>query len=136
MIGITFLAAIAILEVGLFVIGPVLLKSSSPNAADAFYVIVRVATIVTFSFLCVRRYKKEMYGALSLTGLLIFIDQVIFKSIWIVLAMKKDPAAWEGVDTRAALFNSAFSYVVSLPVILLLAFVGALLAMRNKTVNQ
>src|ERR1700741_4182480 len=100
MIGLTFLIATAILEVGLFVIGPALQSSVSANAADAFYVVLRLVTIVSFSFLCIRRYKRDSSGALSLTGLLIFIDQVIFKSLWIWLSMKKDPAVWQGVDAK------------------------------------
>jgi hypothetical protein len=132
MVGLTFLIALALLETGLFVIGPVLQNWGNTNLANGFYILLRVVTIVGFSFLLVRKHRHEIYGALSLTGLLIFIDQVIFKSLWIVLEMKRDPAAWQGVDTKAALFNSAFSYIVSLPVILLLAFIGSMLALKMR----
>ncbi len=129
--GLTFLAALTVLELGLFVFGPLLQKISGPVGANVFYILLRVVTIVVFGYVCVSRHKKNFYGALSLTGLLIFLDQVVFKSIWLWSEMKRDPVAWEGVTLSAALFNSAFSYIVSLPVIMLLAFVGALLASKR-----
>lgn len=131
MLGLTFLVSLVVLELGLFVFGPLLQNSVGPVGANVFYVLLRVFTILVFSYLCVRRHKRSNYEALSLTGLLIFIDQVGFKSLWLWMEMKRNPAAWEGISLQVALYNSAFSYVVSLPVILLLAFVGALAASRK-----
>ena len=133
MVGLSFITSLAVLELGLFVFGPLLQNSFGPGPANIFYILLRVVTILVFSYLTVRKHGRDFYGALSFTGLLIFIDQVGFKSLWLWLEIRKNPAAWEGVDLKTALYNSAFSYVVSLPVILLLAFVGALLASRKRS---
>lgn len=128
----TFFVALAILETGLFLVSPVLQNHLSPVWANAFYVLLRVGTIIGFSYLCIRRHKKDIYGALSMTGLLLFVDQVGFKSLWLLQQIGKHPAEWQGIDTKSAIYNSAFSYVVSLPVILILAFLGALLALKQR----
>lgn len=134
MLAITFFIALGILELGLFVVGPALQNGVSPAAGNAFYIVLRLVTILGFSFVCVRKHKRSFYGALSMTGFLLFLDQVVFKSLWLVHEIKKNPAAWEGIDPKSAVYNSAFSYIVSLPIILLLAFLGALLALRRRSI--
>jgi hypothetical protein len=121
---ISFFVALGALAAGLFGIGPLLQNSSGSGAANAFYILLRVLVILGFSFVAVRRYQKNAYQALSLAGLLIFVDQVLLRSIWFVLQFKYNPGEWEGVDLKTAIFNSAFSYLVFLPVVLLLAFIG------------
>jgi hypothetical protein len=115
---VTFVIALGVLEAWLFLIGPVL-------QSEAMYVALKIMTILMFSFVCARIHKKSLYGVLSGAGLLIFLDQVLFKSIYLWWDFRKNPAAWAGVDPLGAIYASAFSYIVFLPVVLILAFVGA-----------
>jgi hypothetical protein len=131
MLNLTFLTALGTLEFGLFVVGPLLQNRAGPGPANVFYILLRVLVIGTFAYFSVRRDKRALFGTLSMTGFLIFLDQVVFKSIWLMIEIKKNPSLWEGVDPKGAIFNSAFSYVVSLPMVLLLAFLGAMLALRK-----
>ena len=121
MLSSAFVIALAVLEIELFVIGPVF-------QSNVLYIAIRVATIFAFSFICVRSFKKNLYETLSLAGLLIFVDQVLFKSLWLVLEFQRNPKAWAGVDRTAALFSSAFSYIVFLPAVLILALLGVFAA--------
>ncbi len=129
---VTFLISLGCLAGGLFSVGPYLQNSVSPEAANTFYIVLRVLIIGLFSFLSVWKYKKNTYHALSFTGLLIFADQVVLKSIYFLTQFKTHPADWEGVTLSAVLFNNAFSYVVFLPLILLIAFLGSALGMYLK----
>jgi hypothetical protein len=129
---VTFLVSLGCLAAGLFSIGPYLQNSVSPEVANTFYILLRVLVIGLFSFLAVYKYNKKTIHALSFTGLLIFADQVGLKSIYFLTQFKTHPADWEGVTPSAVLFNNAFSYIVFLPLILLIAFLGSALAMYLK----
>jgi hypothetical protein len=129
---VTFLISLGCLAGGLFSVGPYLQNSVSPAAANTFYIVLRVLIIGLFSFLAVWKYKKNTYHALSFTGLLVFADQVGLKSIYFLTQFKTHPADWEGVTLSAVLFNNAFSYVVFLPLILLIGFLGSALGMYLK----
>jgi hypothetical protein len=132
-----FLISIGLLAGGLFWIGPHLQSSVSLDAANGFYIVLRVLIIAVFSFLAVWRYEKNTYHALSFTGLLVFVDQVGLKSIYFLTQFKSHPADWpqtgpDAVTLGAVLFNSAFSYIVFLPLVLLIAFLGSSLGMFLK----
>jgi hypothetical protein len=133
----SFFVSLACLAVGLFWAGPHLETSSSLAAANTFYILLRVLIIGFFSFLCVWRYNRNTYHALSYTGLLIFMDQVGLKSIWFLTQFKTHPADWptsgpDAVTPWVVLFNNAFAYIVFLPLVLLIAFLGSALGMYLK----
>jgi hypothetical protein len=130
MLALTFLVFLGILEAGLFLIGPALQNAFGPNIGNVFYVVLRVVSIVLFSYLCVRVYRRSIYGALSTAGFLVFLDQAVFKSLWIWIQFRTHPEAWQGIDLKGALYGTAFSYIVFLPLILALSFVGAIIAYR------
>jgi hypothetical protein len=134
---VTFILSLGCLAGGLFSVGPYLQNSVSPEVANTFYILLRVLVIALFSFLAVYKYEKNTYHALSFTGLLIFADQVGLKSIFFLTQFKMHPADWpqtgpDAVTLSAVLFNNAFSYVVFLPLILLIAFLGSALGMYLK----
>jgi hypothetical protein len=129
---VTFLISLGCLATGLFWAGPHLEASANPEAANTFYILLRVLIIAFFSFLAVWRYNKNTYHALSFTGLLIFVDQVGLRSIWFLTQFKTHPTDWQDVTLSTVLFNSAFSYIVFLPVVLLIAFLGSALGMYLK----
>lgn len=129
----TFLSALGILELGLFVIGPALQNSMGPGAANLVYILMRVIAIAGMSFFAMHHFRGNLFKSLSLTGFLMFLDQVLFKSLWLSFEFKNNPKAWEGVELSSAIYNSAFSYIVSLPIILLIGFLGAMIAMRKNS---
>jgi hypothetical protein len=122
---ISFTVALGFLAGGLFWVGPHLQASVSEGAANIFYIALRVLVIAIFSFVAVRRYGKNTYHALSFAGLLIFLDQVGLRSIWFAIQFHNHPADWKDVTLGAVLFNSAFSYIVFLPLVIMIAFAGA-----------
>lgn len=128
-----FLISLGLLASGLFWVGPHLQNSAGQDTANIFYIALRVAVIAIFSFLAVWKYEKNTYHAMSFTGLLVFTDQVGLKSIYFLTQFKTHPADWEGVTLSAVLFNSAFSYIVFLPLILLIAFLGSALGTYLKS---
>jgi hypothetical protein len=130
MLALTFFLFLGVLEAGLFWIGPALQSSYGQNIGNAFYIAIRVLSIVLFSYLCVRVYRRSIYGALSTTGFLVFLDQAVFKSVWIWNQFRIHPQDWQGVELKGAIYGTAFSYIVFLPLILALAFVGAIAAYK------
>lgn len=109
-----FLISLGLLAGGLFWVGPHLQNSAGVDAANVFYILLRVLIIAFFSFLAVWKYEKNTYHALSFTGLLVFVDQVGLKSIYFLTQFRAHPTDWEGVTLSAVLFNNAFSYIVFL----------------------
>jgi hypothetical protein len=122
---ISFFVSLAVLASGLAFVGPVAQGSMSPELANALYVALRVLVMLAFSFIAVRRFHKNMYHALSFTGLLIFIDHVGVRSLWLAWQYRQNPASWEGAGLFAVLYNNAFAYIVFLPAIMMVSFVGA-----------
>ena len=122
---ISFLVSLVVLASGLAFVGPVAHGSMSPEVANIAYIVLRVVVMLVFSFIAVRRFHKNTYHALSFTGLLVFFDQVGVHSLWFAWQFRQNPADWQGMDLITVLYNSAFSYVVFLPVVMLISFLGA-----------
>jgi hypothetical protein len=122
---ISFFVSLAILASGLAFIGPVAHGNINPETANILFVLLRVSVMFGFSFIAVRRYRKNTYHALSYTGLLIFIDHVVVHGLWLTWEFRQNPGNWEGLDLTTILYNNAFAYIMFLAPIMVVSFLGA-----------
>jgi hypothetical protein len=123
---VSFLVALGFLTGGLLWMGPHLMNATHPEAGQLIYVILRVVVMFGFAMTVVWRHKRSIYHALSYTGFLIFVDQVILKNIWFIIEFRRHPDAWKDMSLAVVLYSNSFSYIVFLPLILLIAFLGAM----------
>lgn len=121
----TFFISLAVLASGLAFVGPVAQGTFSPETANVIFVLLRIAVMLAFSFIAVRRFQKNTYHALSFTGLLIFVDHIGVHSLWLAWQFRQNPGNWQGLDLMTILYNNAFAYIVFLPAIMMISFLGA-----------
>lgn len=119
-----FVAFAAILALNAFFLAPFLISKFDIATANIGYGSVRLAAYIVFSYLCARVYSHGRYQLMGATAFLAFVDQVVFKSILLWIDYQKNPAEWAD-HFSGALFGSAMGYMVFLPIILLLAFLGS-----------
>lgn len=119
------LSALSILGGSLFIMAPIFTKSFGPEVANLLYILVRVVTIVGLSFLLVKMLGKSRFQAVGSTVWVVLIDQTFFKVLLLQQELKADPKAWEGVTMDGMIYGTLSSFAVFLPVIILLAVMGA-----------
>jgi len=119
------LLALGILGLNLFVVGPWVSSQLGEGAGNILYVILRVAVIIGLSFFLVHRVGKGRFQAMTLTAVLMLMDQVGFKALWLKQQMMAQPDLWKDVDFSSAVFGLLMSYVFFVPMVLLFAWIGA-----------
>ena len=122
------------LAANLFLIGPVVSARISEVAGNAAFIIIRVVTLLGFAALLAALHGKTRLQIIGLTLLLELVDQGIFKTILLLYSWRMQPTQWEGLSLDGMIFGNFMSYLVFLPAILILSFVGAEIghALRNR----
>jgi hypothetical protein len=119
-----FLAAVALLGVNLFYLSPEMGKRVGELTGNNVYITVRLVTLFGFSFLTSWLAEKPRIFVIRKAAFLVLIDQIVFKAIFLLQQFQSSPQNWEGVDHSGVLFSLAMSYVMTLPIIVLIAFMG------------
>jgi hypothetical protein len=122
---ISFFVSLAVLASGLAFVSPAAQSYVSPQLANLIFVLLRILVMLAFSFIAVRRFHKNIYHALSFTGLLIFVDHIGVHSLWLTWQYRQNPASWDNAGVMTVLYNNAFAYIVFLPAIMMVSFLGA-----------
>jgi hypothetical protein len=104
------------------------LALSAHVTSAGFYVVARLGIILLFAFAACRFGTMTRSKALVWAAFLGFLDQVIFKGVFLTLEFKKDPTVLQGHQLWEAYTGLTLSYVMFFPFVLLLAFLGTELA--------
>jgi hypothetical protein len=119
-----FFSGLLILGVNLFVLCPWITERFGSLAGNGTYIGVRLATLLGFSAIAYQIGISRRPAIIRAAIFLLFLEQVAFKSVYMSADFRAHPQGWEGVDHRAALFSLVMSFVVSVPFLILIAFVG------------
>jgi hypothetical protein len=71
-----------------------------------------------------RYYGRTRIQAISVTTLVVFLDQVVVKGAWILRDSRVHPQLWGQVTLGGIAVNLMMSYILFAPVLLILAFLG------------
>lgn len=120
------LGVLVIFALNLFVLQPLISRGVGPRAAQFFYIVIRIIGLVGLAYFLSKNAKRNRFQAVSTVLLVGFIDQVLFKSLWVKRDMGVNPADWIGMEpTNGMIFlNMSIGYLAFTPIILILAFVG------------
>jgi hypothetical protein len=120
------LAVLILFAVNLFVLQPLISRGIGPRAAQFIYIIVRIIGLIGLAYSLSKNANRNRFQAVSTVLLVGFIDQVLFKSIWVKRDMLIHPADWVGMEPSNSMIflNMSIGYLAFTPVILILAFVG------------
>ncbi len=120
------LAVLTLFAINLFILQPIISRAVGPRAAQFVYIVIRILGLVGLAYALSKNAKRNRFQAISTVLLVGFIDQVLFKGIWVKRDMMVNPADWVGMEpTNAMIFlNMSIGYLAFTPVILILAFVG------------
>jgi hypothetical protein len=124
-----FLGALTLLGLNLFLISPILSEKFGSVLGNGVYIGIRLGVIVFFSFLINLKTEIKRLAVIRFTTFLVFIEQTAFKAIYLYLDFMNHPQNWVGIDQNAAIFGTLMSYVVSVPLIVILAFLGTELSL-------
>jgi hypothetical protein len=131
-----FLGALCLLAFNLFVMSPYISRRFGDLVGNGTYVGLRMLTIMGFSFLMSYLFESKRLPVIRSTTFLVFVDQVILKGFFLWNESRISPQAWEGMDYPSTVFALLVSYVISIPLIVIVAFAGTelkdLLSQKNK----
>jgi hypothetical protein len=119
----------------LFVFGPVLMARFGDMAGQGVSMILRIVTWVGFAFGLSRVHQKTRLQIIRLTALLVFVDQCLLKSIAVVYDYRTRPGLWQNTPLDGAIFATFMGYLVFLPIIIILAFLGAELGLIGRKIG-
>jgi hypothetical protein len=116
---------LAILALNVFLISPQVTRFFGEIYGSLIYILIRLVCVLAFSRWASMLLNQQRMAVVRWTTLLVFIDQVLFKAIFLWLDIQGNPSSWQGVDLKAAYYGLFLSYIISVPFVVLLAFVGA-----------
>ena len=112
-----FFCALGLLAINLWVLGPFLTHRAGVLWTQGIYFASRLTVLMVYGFLARLWLKQPRTHVLRVGSLLVFLDQVVFK--WLHL---------QGMDLGSSnssyLFPLMMSYVIFLPVMLLISVAG------------
>lgn len=123
--------ALAILAANQFVVARAVGGWASETAANYVYVLVRILVFFGLALLLTRWTGFRRFRALSAVGLLVAVEHIGFRLILVLQDYRANPAEYaEGLT--GPIFGLMMSYIIGLPVVLLIAFLGTSLGAQGK----
>lgn len=123
--------SLLILAFNVFVLSPLISKNLGIVSGNIFYILVRILVLGTLAFALIRWAGKSRYQALTLVALIAFLDQVGFKFLTLYYDAQAHPESWPGFGVLPIFHMLAMGYMSFLPVILVIAFAGVLIAQKS-----
>jgi hypothetical protein len=121
----SFWISLGILGLNLFLISPQLTQSFGSVAGNLAYLGVRFLVILGYSWYLAAVYVGRKSPIFRWATFLVFLDQVVLKLIYLKVTAIAHPEEWGGADLPALALGLFMSYMVSIPFLLLFAFLGA-----------
>ena len=129
------MAALALLTGYELLLGPWVQSQHGQGWATVGSLVVRFGALLGFCALLAGRFEYSRMGVARWGTLIAFLDQVVIKGAWVAHDLQVNAAAWEGLTLREAIVGLGMTYVMFLPVTLLLCLaareVGVALAGRR-----
>jgi hypothetical protein len=122
--------SLLLLAANRFLIGPVVGTSAGEVAGNTVFVFIRVVVFFLLALLLTRFSDFRRFRALSAVGLLVAVEHIGFNLVTILSSFRANPADYpDGLS--GPLFGLFMSYMIGLPIILLIAFLGTALGSRK-----
>lgn len=122
--------ALVVLAANRFLIGPAVGASAGEMTGNTVFVFIRVVVFFLLALLLTRFSDFRRFRALSGVGLLVAFEHIGFNLVTILSSYRANPADYpEGL--AGPLYGLFMSYMIGLPIILLIAFLGTALGSRK-----
>ena len=100
------------------------------GAANSVYILVRILVFFGLSVLLTRVSGFKRFQAMSALAILVAVEHIGFRLVLILQDYRANPAEYaQGLS--GPLFGLFMSYIIGLPVILLIGFLGTSLGLRR-----
>ncbi len=123
-LGRLFGLAVTTLALNTYVIGRLILPHSE-IAANTVFILVRVGTLLGFSFALAYWLGRGRWEIVRLGALLEFLDRGIFGGSLILNDYFTNKAAWLGASVVQPLFVIGWSFMIISPVFIILCLLGS-----------
>ena len=124
-LGRIFGLAIAILALNTYVIGQLIMPHSE-MVANSVFILIRVSTLLGFSFALSYWLGRGRWEVVRLGALLEFMDRGVFGGSLILHDYFTNKAAWMGATVAQPLFIIGWSFMIISPVFIVLCLLGNL----------
>lgn len=132
----TFASALAIFAVNLFWLSPFLTRVWGPLVGNLTYLGIRIVVVIAVSGILGALWQGKSFKVFRATSILLFVDQVPLKYLWVRMEIARDPAPWQGASQSGIIYGLALSYLMFVPFLVLISFLGSqireLLALRKR----
>jgi hypothetical protein len=131
-------AALAILAVTLFGTSLWVEPNAGPPLANLIYVLVRVSVLFGLGYTLSSAHQRSAFSTLSITSLVIFVDQVPMKSWLFLHEQQLDPSNPANLTAPALVVGFIIAYALSLPIVFAFTLGGRLLhqTLQRRTLNR
>jgi hypothetical protein len=119
-----FGGALGLLSFNLFCLSPWVSQTWGAFFGNGAYVTLRLLTLVGYSFISSLYLQRKRVEVIRSTCFLVFVEQVLLKTLVLWQDAQAHPQGWEGIQIEAAGFGLLMSYVISIPFIVILSFAG------------
>jgi hypothetical protein len=125
-----WILSLLLLAANRFLIGPAVGASAGEVTGNMVFVFIRVVVFFLLALLLTRVSGFRRFRALSAVGLLVAVEHIGFNLVMILSSFRSNPADYpQGLS--GPLFGLFMSYMIGLPIILLIAFFGTALGSRK-----
>lgn len=125
----------SVFALNIFWLSPAILATQGTFAGNLTFIFVRMGALAAFSYWLAASHQSKRWAVIRAASFAMFIEQVVFKAISIQIQGLQSLQAQtaEGTVTWDGVFMAlGFSYILFVPVVILVAFVMTEIAAQHR----
>ncbi|MBL7715427.1 MAG: hypothetical protein JNL01_08140 [Bdellovibrionales bacterium] len=129
-----WLAVFSIFALNTFWLAPTVMRTQGPFAGNVTFILVRMGALAAFCYWLAALHQSKRWAVIRAASFAMFIEQVPFKALSIQLqglaslqVAGEAAPTWDGI-----LMYLGFSYILFVPVVILVAFVMSEIAVQRR----